>query len=493
MKNLLAAVLLAAVSCGATRNLTFPDGFWFGAGSAAYQVEGAWNTSGKGESIWDRLSHSKQALNPQTETADVAADQYHHYKEDVQGLKKVGFNFYRFSVSWPRVLPKGDLSVINQDGLDYYNNLINELVNNDIVPIVTMYHWDLPQHLQDLGGFANDIIIDYFEDYANLLFTHYGDRVKWWITFNEPLSFVNGYSSTMIAPAVNAPGVGLYLAAHNVLKAHARVYHLYDDHFRSQQRGKVGITLNTEYPMPKTNSEADINATEIYLQFQLGWFAHPIYSSEGDYPAVMKERVANKSRAEGLPRSRLPEFDEHWVKYIRGTHDFYGMNLYTANLISLSNTTADATVPPNSDMGSIIAEQDPSWPYEGLNSFRYTPFAMRKMLKLISDNYNNVSIFITENGWCDHGEINDTMRARFLVNYYAAVLDAIHLDNVNVIGHTTWAFVDTFEWFTYSTRFGLFYVNFTDPARPRTPKFSTTILSSIIKTRKLPEEYLDKE
>ncbi|XP_063232216.1 myrosinase 1-like [Bacillus rossius redtenbacheri] len=293
------------------------------------------------------------------------------------------FNFYRFSVSWPRVLPKGDLSVINQDGLDYYNNLINELVNNDTFLYImhltktgdqfTMYHWDLPQHLQDLGGFANDIIIDYFEDYANLLFTHYGDRVKWWIKFNELLSFVNGYSSTKFAPAVNAPGVGLYLVGHNVLKAHARVYHLYDDHFRSQQRGKVSITLNMDYPMPKNNSEADINATEIYLQFKLGWFAHPIYSSEGDYPAVMKERVANNSRAEGLPRSRLPEFGEHWVKYIRGTHDFYGMNLYTANLISVSNTTADVTDSSNSDMGSIIAEQDPSWPYEGLNDFREIP------------------------------------------------------------------------------------------------------------------------
>ncbi|XP_063232318.1 myrosinase 1-like isoform X2 [Bacillus rossius redtenbacheri] len=444
-------VLALLVACrAAARNLSFPQGFMFGAGTAAYQVEGAWNTSGKGESIWDRLTHARLSSDPSAETADVAADSYHRYREDVLAAKNLGLDFYRFSISWPRILPKGDLSFVNPDGINYYNNLINELKRNNIEPLVTMYHWDLPQHLQDLGGLASDIIIDYFEDYARLLFTHFGDR--WWTTFNEPLSFVTGYSSAWFAPGVDAPGVGGYLVAHNILKAHARVYHLYRQHFRGEQKGKVSITLNLNYPQPKTSSPADHDATERYLQFNLGWFAHPIYSSEGDYPAIMKERIANNSRAEGLPRSRLPEFGEHWVKYIRGTHDFYGMNIYSSYYVSAPNTSETSSgISFANDMGPVLLEQDPSWPAGSISNFRYAPFGLRKMLKWVSDNYHGVPVLVTENGWVDRGEMNDSMRIRYLVNHYAALLDAVHLDHVTVLGHSVWSLIDTFEWGSYDT------------------------------------------
>ncbi|KAJ8879138.1 hypothetical protein PR048_019744 [Dryococelus australis] len=547
MKTLLAVLVLTAVSCGAARNLTFPDGFMFGAGSAAYQIEGAWNTSGKGESIWDRLIHTRQETDPTAEAGDIAADSYHHYKEDVQAAKDLGLNFYRFSVSWSRILPKGDVSYINQDGIDYYNNLINELKKNNIEPLVTMYHWDLPQHLQDLGGLANDVIIDYFEDYARLLFTNFGDRVKWWATFNEPLSFVSGYTSTWFAPGVNAPGVGGYLVGHNVLKAHARVYHLYDKHFRSQQevsglrwldvvtmqglqrmdvatmpgllldvatmpemrwldvvtmlglrRLDVATMLGLQalsqkrwpaYRKDKNALSESVRNNISAIGDTLGWFAHPIYSKEGDYPAIMKDRIAKRSKDQGLPRSRLPEFDDYWVNYIRGgmretgdprevpltngivrhdshmrksgvtrpgigprvamvggepacrsatlaprgTYDFYGMNMYSSYYVSAPNSTSPSSeISTASDMGP------------------YTPFGLRKMLKWVSDNYNKVPILITENGWGDVGELNDTMRIRYLVNYYAAVLDAIYLDNVTVLGHSTWSLIDTFIWGSYS-------------------------------------------
>nr|CAD7204138.1 unnamed protein product [Timema douglasi] len=178
---------------------------------------------------------------------DVAADSYHLYPQDIQALKDVGdiqalkdvgFGHYRFSISWPRVMPTGDVTDINQDGIDYYNKLIDALLADNITPLVTMYHWDLPQPLQDLGGWTNPIMVDYFEDYARVLYDNFGDRVKWWITFNEPLTFVAGYASGgCTPPQVDAPGVGNYLVAHTVLKSHARAYHLYDENYRDAQNG----------------------------------------------------------------------------------------------------------------------------------------------------------------------------------------------------------------------------------------------------------------
>ncbi|XP_063224923.1 myrosinase 1-like isoform X1 [Bacillus rossius redtenbacheri] len=505
-------LLLAFGRSQAARNTTFPEGFLFGAATAAYQVEGAWNTSGqclqplplwlmlqyreciagKGEHIWDRMVHTRPNCIADRTSGDVAADSYHKYKEDVKLLKDVGFNFYRFSISWARILPKGDVSVINKDGIDYYNNLINELLANNIQPVVTMYHWDLPQHLQDLGGLVGSAFGDYFEDYARVLYTNFGDRVKWWLTFNEPGTFVDGYTSHgCVPPAVDAPGVGDYLVAHSILKAHARAYRLYDREFRSEQKGNISIALSAGYGTPKTNSNADIEATETFMQHSLGWFAHPIYSQEGDYPAVMKERVANNSKAEGLFRSRLPEFGEYWVNYIRGTADFFGLNYYSSWVVSHVGSSLDRAS-RWSDM-DVMSSQDPGWTVSVATWLAYTPFGMRGLLSWVSKNYNNTPILITENGWADTGEINDTMRAKYYVNNLAHLLDAIYLDNVTVLGHTAWSIIDNFEWAQgYTQRFGLHHIDFNDPQRPRTPKESARVFAALIKNRKLPENYLDK-
>ncbi|XP_063224926.1 myrosinase 1-like [Bacillus rossius redtenbacheri] len=487
-------LLAAACSLGAPRNTSFPQGFLFGASSAAYQVEGAWNTSGRGESNWDRLIHRHPECISNEATADVAADSYHKYQEDVRAAKEVGFDFYRFSISWPRIMPQGNLSLINQDGIDYYNNLINALLANNIQPVVTMFHWDLPQSLQDLGGLMNPAIVDYFEDYARLLYTTYGDRVKLWTTFNEPYEISVGLTSACEAPAdLVSPGFGEYLAMHNLLKAHATAYRLYDREFRRRQGGKVGITLSAAWAVPKSQSAADLEAAERYLQFTVGWFAHPIFSQEGDYPSVMKERVARNSKAEGLRRSRLPEFGPEWVDYIKGSYDFFGLNHYTTKILSEPATATVSQISMANDMGNLVTEQDDAWPYGAATYFRYVPFGMRNILKWVSERYNGVDILITENGWCDSGELNDTMRTRFYVNYLAAVLDAIYLDNVQVIGHAAWSLIDNFEWASgYSMKFGLYYVDFNDPDRPRVPKDSSKVYASMIKNRSLPEEYLDK-
>ncbi|KAJ8875808.1 hypothetical protein PR048_023709 [Dryococelus australis] len=357
------------------------------------------------------------------------------------------FNFYRFSISWARILPKGDVSVINQDGIDYYNNLINELLANNIQPVVTMFHWDLPQQLQDLGGLTNSIIVDYFEDYARILYTKFGDRVKWWITFNEPYSIVFGYSTECNAPGVTASGVGEYLAIHNLLKSHARAYHMYDNEFRTTQKGKVGITLSSTWAEPKSQSEADLEAAERNLQFTVS------------------------------------------------THDFFGLNMYSSNLIGASNSSsAGSQISIFNDMGGMVMGQDPSWIQSTQQGFNYAPSGLRKMLKWVSDRYNHVDILITENGWPDKGEHNDTMRTRYFVNHLASVLDAANLDNVTVLGHTAWSLIDNFEWDNgFTVKFGLYHVDFNDPESPRAAKESAKIYTSIIKNRTLPENYLDPE
>ncbi|KAF6211407.1 hypothetical protein GE061_011919, partial [Apolygus lucorum] len=234
------------------RRQRFPDGFLFGTGTSAHQVEGAWNTDGKGESIWDKIVHDRPEKVADRTNADVACDSYHLYKEDVKIIKELGFDFYRFSISWPRVLPTGEAHIINVLGVKYYNNLIDELLKNNIQPMVTMYHWDLPQRLQDLGGWLNPMITDFFREYARLLFKLFGDRVKLWNTINEPEMIAIGYGNATMAPCIKLFGYGEYLAAHHMLIAHAKAYRVYDEEFRPTQQGRVTIALNSMYHFPKT-------------------------------------------------------------------------------------------------------------------------------------------------------------------------------------------------------------------------------------------------
>ncbi|XP_047004515.1 myrosinase 1-like [Schistocerca americana] len=248
----------------------FPDGFMLGTGSSAYQVEGAWNEDGKGESIWDRMTHENPEYGLGDGNGDVSCDSYHKYKEDVQLLKALNADVYRFSISWPRILPTGDLDVINQPGIDYYNNLINELLANGIQPMVTMYHWDLPQALRYIGGWTNPLLADYFVEYARVLFENFGDRVKWWVTFDEPAQFVSGYADNRdYAPSQNASGVGDYLATHTVLRAHAGAYRLYDQQYRAAQNGSVGIVLDIQFAEPAVNDSQHRAAADRELQFNV--------------------------------------------------------------------------------------------------------------------------------------------------------------------------------------------------------------------------------
>ncbi|XP_049766418.1 myrosinase 1-like [Schistocerca cancellata] len=464
----------------------FPDGFYLGAATAAYQVEGGWNEGGKGESIWDHTLHAQPNLTADGQNGDVAADSYHKYKEDVQLLVGLNANVYRFSLSWPRILPTGDTDNINQAGIDYYNSLINELLANGIQPMVTLYHWDLPQELQKLGGWPNAVIADYFVEYARIAFENFGDRVKLWLTFNEPDMFSNGYSSaTALAPGADSPGVADYLLAKAVLLAHARVYRLYDQRFRPTQRGRVGITLNIDWYEPLTSSADDAEASDRQLQFECGLWAHPIFSREGDFPEVVKLRVAANSRKEGRTRSRLPTLSPAEVNLIRGTADFFGINHYSSSLVTSGSSGSEPSKTYDSGVVTSMFEGYPT-------SFWISdiPWGLRKLLNWLHKSYPGYPFFITENGWSDPpGVLNDTARIHYYRGYLSALLRSINDDGVPVIGYTAWSLLDNLEWMNgYTIKFGLYSVDYDDPERPRTAKASVPVMAQIYKERAVPLE-----
>ncbi|XP_033746871.1 LOW QUALITY PROTEIN: uncharacterized protein LOC117332095 [Pecten maximus] len=459
---------------------TFPEGFAWSAATAAYQVEGGWNEDGKGLSIWDTFSHQGHVDN--NDTGDVACDSYHKYLDDVQLLKDMKVTHYRFSLSWPRILPDGTTRHVNQLGIAYYNQLIDALMDAGITPMVTLYHWDLPQALQDQGGgWLNASIADAFADYARLAFREFGDRVKTWITLNEPwVVSVQGYGQGYKAPGIVSPGDKVYIAAHNLIRAHGKAYRVYENEFKQKQHGKVGITCNCDWEVPKSESvPSDREAAERALQFHFGWFINPVLNN-GDYPDVMKMQIANKSAIQNLTKSRLPEFTPEEKKNLKGATDFVGLNFYTSNL---AEYYLDETYPRDyySDM-DVKMSKDPSWLGSGSSWLTVTPFGIRRMLNWIKDHYGDVPVYVTENGVSDrNGSLSDDHRIFYYKHYINEVLKAIHVDKVDVRGYTAWSLMDNFEWSRgYSERFGLHYVDFTDPTRPRTPKASASYYRNLI-------------
>ncbi|KAJ8963365.1 hypothetical protein NQ318_018838 [Aromia moschata] len=482
-KTLLPLMLILGI-CFAddVSNKLFPDDFMFGTATAAYQVEGAWNEDGKGENIWDNYTHAHPDLVADHTNGDVACDSYHKYKEDVALLKDLGVQHYRLSISWSRVAPTGQASLVNQPGLTYYRNLLQELRDNNIEPMVTLYHWDLPQALQDQGGWLNDSIVDRFGDYARLAFDIFGDNVQYWFTFNEPKqTCLLGYEYGAMAPGIKEPGISSYKCVHNVLRAHAKAWHIYDEEFRATQNGKLGIVIDSNWFEPGSDSEEDQTAAETKRQFVFGWFANAIFN--GDYPEVMKTRIAERSAKEGFSASRLPEFTDEEIAYIKGTHDFLGVNFYTSSLVNATSEPAIDTPSWDKD-GGVLEYVSPDWPSSASSWLKVTPWGIRKQLNWVSQTYGSPDIVITENGVSEDGSsLNDTIRVDYYRDYLSNLRDAID-DGVKVFGYTAWSLMDNFEWMQgYSEKFGLYSVDFTDPDRPRTPKASVEYFKKIISTR----------
>ncbi|KAJ8963463.1 hypothetical protein NQ318_018946 [Aromia moschata] len=453
----------------------FPDDFMFGVATSSYQVEGGWDADGKGENVWDHITHTDPSYVLNNDNGDVACDAYRKWKEDVQLLKDLGVNHYRFSISWSRVLPTGFANKVNPSGLDYYRNLAKELRANNIEPVVTLHHWDFPQPLQDVGGWTNVIMADYFADYARVVFRELGDLVKIWSTFNEPKQTCqNGYGKGSLAPAVKSSALGEYMCIHTIMLAHAKAYHIYDEEFRPTQNGSISIVLNSEWCEAATNKTEDIEAAERQRQFTLGLYAHPIYN--GNWPQLAIDRVEFRSAGENFTESRLPAFTEDEIEFIKGTHDYFGLNSYRSSLIH-----DDEEAP----FGDPKFDKDQRTIREGIDGI--SPWGERKLLNWIKDNYGDLEILITENGLDDDGRLEDDDRIEYFTGYLSAILDAIHEDGVKVVGYTAWSFMDNFEWtYGYTRHYGLYYVNFTSEDLTRIPKK----LTSGINTRAFPDGFM---
>ncbi|XP_058127648.1 myrosinase 1-like [Anopheles ziemanni] len=464
--------------------------FLFGAATAAYQIEGAWNESGRGPSVWDTLTHTHPELVVDGATGDRAADSYHLFQQDIDALSWVGFDFYRFSISWSRLLPLGDPSSLNQAAVDYYNQLIDNLLLYGIEPVVTMLHYDVPQYLQNLGGFASPLIVEYFRQYADVLFSTFGDRVRVWITHNEPYDFcVEGYGTGRSGPLVYATGVGEYLCAHHVLLSHAAAYHHYNAHYRDAQDGVIGLTLSGRFYYPATNATPPV-VVERALEFQIGWFSDPLFGAEGNYPATMIADIGENSLREGRYTSRLPTFTDEQRTLIRGSCDFFAYNYYSSRLATLASEDYDPTLPPSwARDARIIQTVDPRWPRAKSTWLYVVPEGLRGVLNWFRVRYNNPNVLITENGFSDDGQLQDTGRIDYYRGHLGAILAAINKDGCNVIGYTAWSIIDNFEWLRgYSEKFGLYYVNFSSPELERVPKQSATFMEQVIRTRHIPSE-----
>ncbi|XP_058443900.1 myrosinase 1-like isoform X2 [Malaya genurostris] len=425
----------------------FPSWFAFGAATAAYQIEGSWNEDGKGPSVWDTLTHRHPELVVDQATGDVAADSYHRFQDDIAALKETGFHFYRFSIAWSRILPEGDLSSLKQAGIDYYNNLIDSLLAANIIPVVTMLHYDVPQYLQNLGGLASPLFVRYFEIYADTLFRHFGDRVHVWITHNEPMDFcVSGYGSGTEGPLVYAPGVGEYLCAHNVLLSHAAASKIFNEKYKIPNVDSIGITLSGRFFYPAHNGVGD-DVIDRALQYQLGWFAHPLFSVAGGYPPIMIEDIADHSLLEGRTMSRLPEMSEVEKKLIRGSADFFGYNYYSSRLVELDKREYNITSPPSLDKDAgLIYSVDPSWKRAKSSWLYVVPEGLRGALNWIKESYNNTEVIITENGYSDDGQLDDHDRVEFYRSHLKQVLNALEEDGCLVTAFTAWSIIDNFEW-----------------------------------------------
>nr|XP_022915417.1 myrosinase 1-like [Onthophagus taurus]XP_022915423.1 myrosinase 1-like [Onthophagus taurus]XP_022915431.1 myrosinase 1-like [Onthophagus taurus]XP_022915440.1 myrosinase 1-like [Onthophagus taurus]XP_022915449.1 myrosinase 1-like [Onthophagus taurus]XP_022915458.1 myrosinase 1-like [Onthophagus taurus] len=483
MKHLLILIITNSLVFG---ELQFPSNFKFGVATSAYQVEGAWNLSGKGENIWDYAVHRTPNVIQDGTNGDIACDTYHHTEGDVQLLKQLGVNFYRISLSWSRILPTGFKNKINPDGIRYYNELLDALTANGIEPMVSLFHWDLPQPLQDLGGWTNPLMADYFLEYVRIAYENFGDRVKYWITFNEPSVLCAGsYEGGLLAlaPFLKSRGVGLYLCGHTLLIAHAKAYHLYDKEFRKSQKGKIGISLQGIWYEPSSSSKENVQAANQRLQMEFGWFAHPIFSKKGDYPPIMKERISFMSKQENFAQSRLPEFTPAEISYIRGTSDYFGFNHYTSAYAVPANISGGPS--QDSDFGSSLS-QDPLWEAGASWWIRSVPWGFGNILKWIKNEYGNPEVIITENGFSDKGGLQDCRRINYHYKYLEALLNAIHNEGCNISGYTAWSFMDNFEWTGgYSKKFGLIRVDFESPERTRTLKMSAYAYRNIIETKKI--------
>ena len=429
----------------------FPPGFVFGAATAAYQIEGAVDVDGRGPSIWDTFSHTP-GRTFRGETGDVAVEHYSRYREDVALMAALGLPAYRFSIAWPRVQPDGSGRVEGR-GLDFYRRLVDELLAAGVDPWLTLYHWDLPQPLQDRGGWADRDTAARFADYAGVVVDSLGDRVRHWSTLNEPLcSALEGYQAGRHAPGLRDP-VRAARAAHHLLLAHglgARV-------LRARGVDDLGITLNLSPVQGLGTTPADVETARRVDGQHNRLFLDPLL--RGAYPDDVEADLA----AAGAP---LPVQDGD-LELISAPLDWLGVNYYVRNVVRAAD---GPTGKPSAWIGPPVEEVEPDGPLTTMG-WGVQPEGLTELLLRLRDEYAGLPLVVTENGsaWPDEptpdDRVHDAERTDYLLRHLAAAAAAIE-QGADLRGYFVWSFLDNFEWARgYTPRFGLVHVDYATQRR----------------------------
>ena len=459
--------------------MSFPKNFSWGSATSSYQIEGAWQEDGKGPNIWDVFSHTPgTVLNG--DTGDIAIDHYHRYRDDVALMAELGLQAYRFSFSWARIMPEG-AGPIEQRGLDFYDRLIDALLEKNIQPMATLYHWDLPAALQDRGGWTNRDSASWFADYSAVVHDAFSDRVGMWATLNEPwVSAFLGHGTGIHAPGITSPHAA-FAAGHHLLLGHGKAIQAMRAQSSSTQ---LGIVLNLAPVYLEGDTPAD----------------HPAHTS-----VALHDAILNGLWTEPLLRSRYPDLllqlgdmvteniHDGDLAIIVEPIDWMGINYYQDIRFVAADVapTANPMTPPRNDLPGTVGVA-PAPTVGNVTSFGWstTPDGLRSLLVSLDEEYDNLPpIFITENGCAydypvEDGVVNDTLRVTYMREHLTALSQAIEA-GVDVRGYMHWSLFDNFEWAEgYRQRFGMVHVDF--DTLERTPKASAHYYSRVIASNAIP-------
>lgn len=440
----------------------FPAGFDFGVATSAFQIEGAWNEDGKGPSIWDTFGHTPGKVHLDI-PGDRGADHYHRFQEDVALMRELGITSYRFSLSWPRLIPQGR-GQVNQLGIDFYSRLIDELLTAGIQPNVTLYHWDLPQALEDQGGWINRDIIGAFSDYAALAFRSYGDRVRRWATLNEPISIWVGYSMGVFAPGRTDEKTARQ-ALHHALVSHGAGV----EAFRASGKpGEIGAVFDIWQRHPATDKAEDRAIADRDEDDGFRFFLDPVL--KGDYSDRIRSRLTE--------RGTMPDIRDGDLARISTPIDYLGLNVYSRVVVSAEHYNPKWWVADDRQPGGNFLD----------NGMEYYPKAVYDAIFMARDQYGYKGpIFITENGAADGPNISDPLDDQERIAYVAGFLEWIGkaiVDGADVRGYYLWSLMDNFEWAAgYSKKFGIVHLDTQTMAR--TPKASARWYADVISRRSL--------
>ena len=427
--------------------IKFPETFLWGAATASYQIEGAAYEDGKGESIWDRFCHTPGKIEG-GDTGDEACDHYHRCGDDLAIMKQIGLKAYRFSVSWPRIFPKGGGS-LNRSGLEFYERLVDGLLADEITPAVTLYHWDLPQALQEREGWLNRDTVEYFTDYAATLFQRLGDRVPLWITHNEP--WVTAFLGH--AMGVHAPGIKDYAKAiqvsHNLLLSHAKAVQIFRDLNREDSR--IGISLNLSPVSSASDSDEDERAAVLGDGYLNRWFLDPVF--KGSYPQDLLDIYSERGCAPEIQADDMNLLAESPI-------DFLGVNYYFRQI---------AKAPSNNE--SLYDQTKPDGAEFTEMNWEIYPEGLWDMLTRLDRDYDHPALYVTESGAAfkddveKDGIVQDEDRIRYLRDHFMQAHRAIE-QGVDLRGYFVWSLMDNFEWaLGYSKRFGIVHVDYENQER----------------------------